>query len=104
MPEGSLNALGQTVLGQTSVPWEGADLCPGIVIPSAWQCTSWTALFCMALPLGMLRTTQVSFHLVLTRIHYAMGTLTSSGVQSPPPLLFSASPFRGFCLALANQC
>lgn len=80
------DALRQAVLGQTSVPWERAGLCPGIVIPNALQCTSWTALSCTAL--GMLRITQVSSYLAVARIHSALGTLTPAGAQSPPPLPF----------------
>lgn len=57
------------------MPW-GTGLCPGIVIPSAWQCTSWTALSCVALALGMLRITHVSSDLALARTHLALGTLT----------------------------
>lgn len=84
----AISAQGQAVLGQTSVPWEGAALCPGIVIPSAWQCTAWTALSCMALAPRVLRITQVSSHLALARIHPALGTLTPAGAQSPPLLPF----------------
>lgn len=80
----AFNAQGQAVLGQTSVPWEGAGLCPGIIIPSAWQCSSWTALSCMALAPGMLRITQVSSHLALAGIHPALGTLPLLGLSHLP--------------------